>query len=416
MLKRAVLVLPLFGILSVCAMPQSYCPATSRKMACELPIATNTFGTGAAAPFNSTFALELSQLPLASAGSGFALTFDKAGNLTVASQDLGPVLTQRAGTIGKHKLFLAFSYQLFRFDSIDGTSLNHVPLVFNAGQVKGTSPPITDVGQTYNHIDARINQYVAQATFGLTDWADITIALPFERVSMGVTTYGTEYFVSTTGLVGQPVPISKRFTRGSASGISDMVLNLKVAPWKWEHFAMAMGVEFRIPTGDELNYLGSGALGWKPYIVLSRPGRITPHVNVGYQWSATSDIYPHVPVNSQDHQTGNNVLPDVFSYAAGAEASVVSRFTLSADFVGQRYIDAPRLLLRTNTEAYLNDIKVANSSLTGVTESYSADNLSAGAKVRIKGSLLFTGNALIKLDDGGLRAKVVPLAGLSYTF
>jgi hypothetical protein len=29
---------------------------------------------------------------------------------------------------------------------------------------------------------------------------------------------------------------------------------------------------------------------------------------------------------------------------------------------------------------------------------------------------LVTGNVLLKLNDSGLRAKVVPLAGVSYTF
>jgi len=41
---------------------------------------------------------------------------------------------------------------------------------------------------------------------------------------------------------------------------------------------------------------------------------------------------------------------------------------------------------------------------------------SLGAKVRLFRHLLVTGNVLLKLNDSGLRAKVVPLAGISYTF
>jgi hypothetical protein len=39
----------------------------------------------------------------------------------------------------------------------------------------------------------------------------------------------------------------------------------------------------------------------------------------------------------------------------------------------------------------------------------------AGGKYSPHGNLL-TGNVQFKLDDGGLRAKVVPLVGISYTF
>jgi hypothetical protein len=36
--------------------------------------------------------------------------------------------------------------------------------------------------------------------------------------------------------------------------------------------------------------------------------------------------------------------------------------------------------------------------------------------VKPVGGLLLTGNVLIKINDGGLRAKFIPLIGLSYTF
>jgi hypothetical protein len=41
---------------------------------------------------------------------------------------------------------------------------------------------------------------------------------------------------------------------------------------------------------------------------------------------------------------------------------------------------------------------------------------SLGATVRLFHHRLGTGNVLLKLNHSGLRAKVVPLAGISYTF
>jgi hypothetical protein len=41
---------------------------------------------------------------------------------------------------------------------------------------------------------------------------------------------------------------------------------------------------------------------------------------------------------------------------------------------------------------------------------------SVGGKVRLFRNLVATGNVLFKLNDSGLRAKVVPLGGISYSF
>ncbi len=51
-----------------------------------------------------------------------------------------------------------------------------------------------------------------------------------------------------------------------------------------------------------------------------------------------------------------------------------------------------------------------------IRRSFNTDDLALGAKYSPFGNWLVTGNVQIKLDDGGLRAKVVPLVGLSYTF
>jgi hypothetical protein len=43
-------------------------------------------------------------------------------------------------------------------------------------------------------------------------------------------------------------------------------------------------------------------------------------------------------------------------------------------------------------------------------------NASLGLKFRMIGKLVLTGNVLLKLDDGGLRSKAIPLVGASYSF
>jgi hypothetical protein len=43
-------------------------------------------------------------------------------------------------------------------------------------------------------------------------------------------------------------------------------------------------------------------------------------------------------------------------------------------------------------------------------------NASIGIKAKPFSNLLITANVLLKLNDGGLRARAVPLLGVSYTF
>ena len=69
-------------------------------------------------------------MPLASPSSGVILVYDPTLKTLVAGTDsLGPILGERAETVGRHHLFIGFSYQFFNFDKIDGVNLNNFPAV-----------------------------------------------------------------------------------------------------------------------------------------------------------------------------------------------------------------------------------------------------------------------------------------------
>jgi len=349
--------------------------------------------------FNEAFGTQVSQLPLATPASGYIFTFDKSlGVYTASSESFGPILTERAETIGRHKLYVAFTYQHFGFDEIDGTNLKNIPIVFAFPSVQNPSV----LTATNNRVDAKIDQYAAFASFGLTSRIDVSVAIPFERVSMGVSSKGTEYSTTTTAKAS-----FQEFLPGSASGISDVVLAAKGTAFKEGRFGLALGTEVRLPSGDEHNFLGSGAVGVKPYVVLSRRGRIAPHLDLGYQWNGNSFL-------ATDQNGKKQQLPTFFSYSGGADIGVSKRLTVVADLMGQRFFDAPQISSPKN-------VSIPNQtgpfpSVEPLTGGYSADNLGLGAKISPVGHLLITANVLIKLDNGGMRAKVVPMAGLSYSF
>jgi hypothetical protein len=399
MLKRMLILSALFAhFVSVCAIGQNTCAGTAKtKLYCLMPTA---FHTPAAAFnfFNTAFATELSQLPLATPASGFIFSSDPSTGLpTLSSTSFGPIMTERGETIGRHKLFLAFTYQQFRFHSIDGNDLENVPIVFYFPSVNNPSV----VTQTNNRINSTVNQYVGYATFGLTKRIDVSIAVPFSRISLGVSSSGTEY--STTTPQQQSF---QEYIPGSASGFGDVVLAAKGTAWSGEHMLLALGAELRLPSGDALNFLGSGAVGIKPYVALSGKGRVSPHVNLGYQWNGNSVLARDLLGNEQQ-------LPGYFLYYLGADIGASKRLTVIADFLGQEFFNAQRV-----TSPRVPPIHIEGVSLLSVeptTGSYSANNLAIGLKVNPWAHLLITGNVLIRLNSGGLRSNVVPLVGISYT-
>jgi len=137
---------------------QGVCPLNgtgSRKLICMLPQALGSSGFNYALfgilnnrPISQYQAhhpggTRLSQLPIASPSSGISVTYDTTLKTFVPSTDdnLGPIFGERASTIGPHKLFVGFSYQYFKFDSIDGKKLDSIPLSLHANPVPASPIP-----------------------------------------------------------------------------------------------------------------------------------------------------------------------------------------------------------------------------------------------------------------------------------
>ena len=101
---------------------------------------------------------------------------------------------------------------------------------------------------------------------------------------------------------------------------------------------MAIGLDLRVPTGNEMNLLGTGAPGLQPFAIFSATNqKISLHGNAGYQWNGASVI-------AGNPATGTSAdFPDQVTYAVGADVSAHPRLTLAFDVLGRRVIDAERL-------------------------------------------------------------------------
>ena len=410
----------LLGMGLASAQVTNNCPYTSHShdLACLIPDVAKTGGTNLAT-FNTTLAQVLSQIPVAVPVSGFSLTLDRSlGVYVVPNDSLGSVLTERAETVGKHRLFLGFTYQHLKFDEVDGTDLKNLPTVYVVNY-DPKNPTNSLYGSQHNSLTATIDQYTAIAAFGITDRMDLSLTLPFERVQLGAAATNV---VQYPGCTPNPTcnvspsfgPVNVGPIKGSASGPGDLLLNGKYLIWKGERSRLAGGLEVRFPTGDEYNLLGSGATGFRPYLVYSRRGRYTPHANIGYQWNSQSVLYPSA--------SGNLRLPDNVDYSVGIDVGIVKRLTVVSDFIGRYFFDAPRVTRSTpansqNVTGLPNGHPLFGTPTVGVANSsFNQDSLGVGIKVNPVGRLLISANVLIKLNDSGLRANYVPLVGISYKF
>jgi hypothetical protein len=427
----AVLLFTLFGCISATAQVTvpNVCPyqAHAKSLSCLIPDLTVTGTDQNLAGFNTAIAQVLGQLPLAAPVSGVVIGFNK--KLAVPediTENLGTILTERGNTVGKYKLFAGFTYQRFVFDTVDGSRLSNLPIVFSQA---ATSQQGQEVGYAQNSLAANITQYTGIVAFGLTDRIDVSVIVPFERISVSagynnlikaaVPSTGCN-FNSQTNVCGPSSTFSSNAVAGSASGFGDVILVAKGTIFDGERSKLAAGFETRFPTGDVFNLLGTGAYGFKPYVVFSRfSGRVTPHANLGYQWNSFS-VLRLSPVTGAELR-----LPDTLDFSAGLDLGLIPRkLSVVADFVGQHYFDAPRITPAAAATGLTPDTTLipgplANTQLKSIgvtTDSYNVDNMSVGVKFSPKGNLIFSANVLLKLNDAGLRAKYVPLVGISYRF
>ena len=81
----------------------------------------NSFG-----PINAEIGVQLSQVPLASPVSGFIF----ANGVMQEATSFGPVLADRAETLGKRRIFVGASYEYFDFDKADSVNLKSFGAVF----------------------------------------------------------------------------------------------------------------------------------------------------------------------------------------------------------------------------------------------------------------------------------------------
>lgn len=429
----------------------------SAKLVCEFPVSTGVLtngtalgnptqvsaqgdATGVATALNVAIATQLSQLPLATASAGTVVAYKNGVPETFTN--LGPILVDRAQTVGYEKVFLGFTASQYVFTDIDSQPLRKLPFsYYRTACPTGTTggcTPTNAVSTTYtSEITSAsfvVNQFVVVATVGMTSRLDISLIVPITRVSVGAavaqpTSYN--YVVSATGPSPFEAPGPTSSSRGAASGIGDVEFGGKYALYVREHTTLSAGSIFRTPSGAALNFLGSGAWGFNPYLAFSYLWHVSPHAKIGYQWNTASVLNNPTYINQINSVTTSlcgtvvcqpdKPLPGGLQYDVGADWAANKNLTVAADLIGNQYLNTYRLFT-SNTSippTYNSSLGkvVASIPATGLqSSSYSISDLSTGVKWNPGKDLVFSANVLTQLNNNGMRARPTPLLGIAYKF
>ena len=389
-------------------------------------------GTSHAAHFNSAFQSEfrlvnvaltsqLATVPLPSPASGFTYHFDAAtGTFARSTRSFGPILTDRGETIGRGKIAFGYTYQFFSYDRLDGVSLASIPAVFTHDDPEAGGGR-ADVVATSNTVEATVAQFTGALTYGLTDRIDLSLAVPVVRTRLSLLSNATihrigtgsnlavHYFRDPDAMDGYGS--TRQFhAEGAAAGVGDLVARAKATVMREGQRSLAAGVDLRLPTGDEQNLLGSGALGLRPFVAFSASlGPLAPHANVAYQWNGNSLLAGSVRTRDEEG------LPDQFTYALGGDVLVAPKLSVVMDLFGQRVLNSPRLFARTSTRTGAAG-SVTLEDIRFMTDSYWTSSGGFGMKANLASRMLVTFNLRFALSDGGLTDRLSPLLGIEWDF
>ena len=372
---------------------------------------------------NNELAAQLSTFPLASSAGGFTYRYDPAlGTFTRATDSFGPIYAERADTIGKGKFNFGLNFSHFTFDRIDELSLPNgdAQIVLRHQDLPPAGCCLQpffegDVIVTQNRLKIQTDITAFTMAFGVTDHLDVGAAIPLVKVQIDALTTATIDRLAT-GANPNTVNIhtfpdgetTNTFQQsGSASGVGDIVLRAKYRFTSDYKAGVAVGADFRLPTGDDQDLLGTGTTQIKGYVIASAHlGTFSPHFNGGYTWSARKEV-----------------IPDEINFAAGFDWAIHPRFTLIVDGLARTFRNGQVLKeqptsfqYNTNPAGPPNVQSATINQLVATTASLTSWAGSIGFKINPVGNLLLTINGLFNLNRVGLQDKFAPLVGVDYSF
>ena len=405
---------------------------------------------------NVSLAQQVTTFPLPSSSGGFTFGLNATGEVVPTSTTFGPLFAERAVTIGQGKFNFGYTFQGTSFDRFEGVDLESGDLQFvsqhNNCCPAGAGVPMqtTDFFPEFER-DLLLSALTAEITtstnaffanYGVTSRFDIGLAVPIVHVSIDAAVRGEILRTATAATptvhsfdgLGQTVNTVS--SSGTATGLGDVLLRAKYNFFRSETSAVAGALDLRLPTGDENELLGTGAMQTQLFFIASGEyGRVSPHVNFGYTFSNGESSADAADVDDPANQFGpfaatveqnplDLSLPDEVNYTFGVSFAAHPKVTVGFDLRGRTMRDVPRFVL--DTTSYPNRAPGATlptASFTVPDEFIDEDRSSLtqllgvfGGKINLGGTFLLNLTLLVPMNDAGLKAKPTPVVGFDYVF
>ncbi len=368
--------------------------------------------------FGRTIAKNVSSFPIPTTVGSETFVFVD-GVPTRSSNSFGPIVAERAQTLGRGRVSAGVTYSRLGFSRLRGIDMRDLQFTFvhenvdfpNCDQIFGGDCTLWGVPQFENDVidltldlDVQADVWTMFASYGLTDWLDVSVAVPVvglemngeSRATVQVSTENTPtHFFGGTPEV--PVLSATQSVRETAGGLGDVAARLKARLGRGENWQFGLLSEVRLPTGRSEDFLGSGEWNARAQLVFSGTfGDFAPHGGFGYEYR------------------GSEFDENEFKTNVGFDQRLANWVTLAIDVLGTFKAGERALLLPQPIQ--LEAPFPRTIRLTNIPER--RDDLLDGAvgfKMRATDGLFILVNALVPLNDGGLRAGVVPTVGIEFT-
>jgi hypothetical protein len=394
-------------------------PASLQAHGLHFIPASNAENASLIAFISDALGASVANIPIGSTSGGETFRFE-GGAPVRTSTSAGPIFAERAQTLGRGRVLAGISRTGFRFATLRGVDMHNIGLTFThqnvdfpgcdaqfGGDCSLLGVPVleNDVMNFRLSIDLNVQVTSLYVTYGVTDRFDFGLVVPIVQANFqGESDAEIEPFGGPTaahffaGTTDNPVLTAHRQSLGSAAGLGDVALRLKVNLRDTPNASFAFLVDGRFPTGSEEDLLGSGKFAGRAVAIFnSRIGDFSPHLNAGYLHHAGT-------------QQNDAVLGTV-----GFDDRMAENVTLAADLVTELQVGDSKLHLPApvNYEAPFRRT-VIPTNIPEIRDDIV--NGSFGFKITPARNTTAVLNALFPLNRGGLRANLVYTAGIEYTF
>lgn len=383
-----------------------------------IPSAVGSNGT-IIAFLSTSVSSNVAQVPVSATSGGATFRFE--GGVPVrTSRSAGPIFGERAQTLGRGRVLVGANRTGIAFNTLRGVDLHDIRLTFTHQNVDfagcdsssggdcslmGIPGVENDVIDVHLSLDVDLSVTSFFMTYGLLDKVDIGVVLPIVRTTLrGESEAQIVPFGGPTvmhffgGTPDHPVLSASRFEEGSATGLGDVAVRVKVNARDREPVAVALLADARFPTGSEVDLLGSGSFAARGLgIVSAQFGDFSPHVNIGYSYRAGSG-------------TNDAVLATV-----GFDNLLAPWATLAADLISELQVGTSRLRVpgTVTIDAPFHRTVETTTIPNGRDDIV---NASLGIKLTTSAGVTVVANGEWPLNRGGLRPSVIWTAGLEYNF